>query len=145
MILLWADCATGYKLLLTRWPWILLKAALSMSLNTKDKLLVGRKILKMTSRPGFFDGGNTRVSFQMSGKSADCNELLMIFVRTGTRSSHLLTDVDGIGSRGQDLRAALWLSCLTSRTNSIIKVENDGTISSRTADGVSSYESESVY
>ena len=25
------DCATGYKLLQTRWPWIWLKAALSMS------------------------------------------------------------------------------------------------------------------
>ena len=37
--LLQADCATGYKLLRTRWPWIWLKAALSMSLDTKDKLL----------------------------------------------------------------------------------------------------------
>ena len=70
----------------------------------------------------------------MSGKDPDCNELLMIFVRTGKRSAHLLTSVYGIGSREQDLRAAFWISCLTSRTDSIIKVGNDGTISSRTAD-----------
>ena len=147
---LWADCATGCKLLLTgckllltRWPWIWLKASLSMSLDTKDKLLMGRNILNMTSRPGFFNNGKTRASFQMSGKGPDCNELSMIFVRTGTRSSHLLTNVDGIGSREQDLRAAFWISCLTSRTDSIINVGNDGTISSRTADGASSSEIES--
>ena len=46
----------------------------------------------------------------------------------------MLTSVDGIGSRGQDLRAEFWISCLTSRTDSIVKVGNDGTVSSKTAD-----------
>ena len=101
-----------------------------MSLDTKDKLLTGRKFLKMTSRPGFFNSGKTKASFQISGKHPDCNELLTIFVRTGRRSSHLLTSVDGIGSRGQDLRAEFWISCLTSRTDSIVKVGNGGTVSS---------------
>ena len=74
----------------------------------------------------------------------DCNELLMIFVRTGWRSSHLLTGVDGIGSREKDLRDALWISCLTSQTDSIIKVGNDSIMSSRTAGGVPSSGSKSV-
>ena len=102
-----------------------------MSLDTKDKLLTGRKFLKMTSRPGFFNSGKTKASFQILGKHPDCNELhlLMIIVRTGRRSSHLLTSADGIGSRGQDLRAEFWISCLTSRTDSIVKVENGGTVS----------------
>ena len=46
----------------------------------------------------------------------------------------MLTSVDGIGSRRQDLRAEFWISCLTSRTDSNVKVRNDGTDSSRTAD-----------
>ena len=75
----------------------------------------------------------------MSGKSPDYNELLMIFVRIGRRSSHLLASVDG-----QDLRDTFWISCFTSQTDGIIKVGNDGTISSRTAGGVSSSGSESV-
>ena len=88
----------------------------------------------MTSRPGFFHSGKTKASFQISGKRTDCDELLTIFVRTGRRSSHLLTSVDGMGSRGQDLRAEFWISGLTSRTDSIVKVGNDGRVSSRTAD-----------
>ena len=67
-----------------------------MSLDTKDKLLTGRKLLKMTLRPGFFNSGKTKASFQISEKHPDCNELLTIFVRTGRRSSHLLTSVDGL-------------------------------------------------
>ena len=98
----------------------------------------------MTSRPGFFNSGKTKAFFQISGKHRDCNKLLTIFARTGRRSSHLLISVDGIGSRGQDLRAEFWISCLTSRTDSIVKVGNDGTVSSRTADRVSSSGSESV-
>ena len=98
-------------------------------------------LLKMTSRPGFFNSGNTKASFQISGKHPHCNELLTIFVRTGRRSSHLLTSVDGIGSRGQDLRAEFWISCLTSRTDSIVKVGNGGKVS---ADEVSSSGYESV-
>ena len=88
----------------------------------------------MTSRPGFFHSGKTKASFQISGKRTDCDELLTIFVRTGRRSSNLLTSVDGMGSRGQDLRAEFWISGLTSRTDSIVKVGNDGRVSSRTAD-----------
>ena len=89
-------------------------------------------LLKMTSRPGFFNSGKTKAPFQTSGKHPDCNDLLLIFVRTGRISSHLLTSVDGIGSRMQDLRAEFWISCITSRTDSIVKVRNDGTDSSRT-------------
>ena len=96
----------------------------------------------MTSRPGFFHSGKTKASFQISGKRTDCDELLTIFVRTERRSSHLLTSVDGMGSRGQDLRAEFWISCLTSRTNSIVKVGNDGRVSSRTADRVPSSDSD---
>ena len=98
----------------------------------------------MISRPGFFKSGKTKASFQISKKRPDYDELLTIFVRTGKRSSHLLTSVDGIGSRGQDLREEFWKSCLTSRTDSIVKVGNDGTVSSRTVDRVSSTGSESV-
>ena len=96
----------------------------------------------MTSRPGFFNSGKTKASFQISGKHPDCDELLTIFVRTGRRSSHLLTSVDGMGSRGQDLRAEFWISCLTSRTDSIVKVGNDGRVSSKTADRVPSSDSD---
>ena len=113
-----------------------------MSLDTKDKLLTLRKFLKITSRPGFFNSGKTKASFQISGKHPDCNELLTIFVTTGRRSSHLLTSVDCLGSRGQDLRAEFWISCLTSRTDSIVKVGNGGIVSS--ADEVSSSGYESV-
>ena len=49
-----------------------------MSLDTKDKLLTGRKFLKMTSRPGFFNSEKTTAFFQMSGKSPDCNELYSV-------------------------------------------------------------------
>ena len=98
----------------------------------------------MIWRPGFFNSGKTKVSFQISGKHPDGNELLTIFAGTGKRSSHLLTSVDGIGSRGQDLREEFWISCLTCRTDSIVKVGNDGTVSSRTVDRVSSTGSESV-
>ena len=98
----------------------------------------------MIWRPGFFNSGKSKASFQISGKHPDCNELLTIFVGTGKRSSHLLTSVDGIGSRGQDLREEFWISCLTCRTDSIVKVGNDGTVSSRTVDRVSSTGSESV-
>ena len=96
----------------------------------------------MTSRPGFFNSGKTKASFQISGKRPDCDELLTIFVRTGRRSSHLLTSVDGMGSRGQDLRAEFWISCLTSRTDSIVKAGNDGRVSSKTADRVPSSDSD---
>ena len=113
-----------------------------MSLDTRDKLLTGRKFLKMTSGLGFFNSGKTKASFHISGKHPDCNELLTIFVRTGRRSSHLLTSVDGIGSRGHVLRAEFWISCLTSRTHSIVKVGNGDTVSS--ADELSSYRYESV-
>ena len=92
-----------------------------MSLDTKDKLLTGRKFFKMISRLGFYNSVKTKASFQISVKHPDFNELLTIFVRTGRRSSHLLTSVDGIGSRGQDLRAEFWISCLTSRTDSTEK------------------------
>ena len=115
-----------------------------MSLDTKDKLLMGRKFFKMISRPGFFNSGKTKASFQISGKRPDCNELLTIFVGSGKRSSHLLTSVDGIGSRGQDSKEEFWISCLTCRSDSIVKVGNDGTVSSRTVDRVSSTGSESV-
>ena len=66
-----------------------------MSLGKKDKLFTGRKILKMTSRPGFFNSEKTRASFQMSGKSPDCNELLTIFVRT--RKEEILTFANQCG------------------------------------------------
>ena len=54
--------------------------------------------------------------------------------------------MDGIGSQREDLRAEFWISCLTSRTDNIVKVGNDGTVSSRTADAdsVSSSGSQSV-
>ena len=78
----------------------LIESSPPMSLDTKDKLPMGRKSLKITARPGFFNGGKTRASFEMSGESPDCNELLMISVRAGRRSAHLLTSVDGTGSRG---------------------------------------------
>lgn len=82
--LLYADYATGYKLLLTRWPWIWLNTAVSMSFDTKDKLLKGRKFKKMTSRPGFLNSGKTKSSFQMSGKRPGCIIIcLTIFVKTG--------------------------------------------------------------
>ena len=84
---------------------------------------------KITTRLGFFNSGKNKASFQISGKRPDCNELT-IFVRTGRRYSHLLTSVDGIGLRGHDLRAEFWISCLTSRTDSIVKVANDDTVSS---------------
>ena len=113
-----------------------------MSLDTKDKLLTGRKFLKMTLRPGFFNSGKTKAYFQISGKHSDCNELLTIILRTGRRSSHLLTNVDSIGSRGQVFRAEFWISCLTSRIDSIVKEGNGGTVSS--ADEVSSSRYESV-
>ena len=94
-----------------------------MSLGKKDKLFTGRKFLKMTSRPGFFNSEKTRASFQMSGKSPDCNclradvsyflcwcnkgnrrrlhagkdcnELLTIFVRT--RKEEILTFANQCG------------------------------------------------
>ena len=75
-----------------------------MSFDTNGKLLTGRKFLNNKSRPGFFNSGETKASFQSLGKCPDCSKVLMMFVRTGRGTSRLLTSVDGIGSRGQDLR-----------------------------------------
>ena len=62
--------------------------------------------------------------------------MLVMFVRTGIRTWHLLTSMDGTGSRGQDFRVELCISSLTSLSDNIVKAGNGGAQSATAADGV---------
>ena len=97
-----------------------------MSFDKKAKLLTGLKFLNMISRPGFLSNGPTTTSFQDLGKCPASNDLLMIVVMTGRRTSHLLTKREGIGSSGQDFNVELWISDLTLLADRILNADNDG-------------------
>ena len=111
-----------------------------MSFDTNGKLLTGRKpeagsgvLLNNKSRQGFFNSGKAKASFQSSGKCPDCSEVLMMFVKNLT----FAYQCGWHGSRGQDLRAEFWMSSLTSLSDSIVKVGNDGADSASAAHRVS--------
>ena len=62
-------------------------AALSDSLEAKERLLIGLKFLNATCKPTFFSAGKSNAYFHASGKWPDINERLTIEVRKGSRMS----------------------------------------------------------
>lgn len=50
------------------------------------------------SRPGFLSNGKTKASLQATGNLPDFKDILINLVSTGSRTSHRLTKVEGIGS-----------------------------------------------
>ena len=85
------------------WLWVWLQTADSVSFETNCKLLTGPKFLKRMW-PGFLSNGKNRASYQATGNWPDFKDIVINLVRTGSRTSHRLTKVEGIGSRGQDFR-----------------------------------------
>ena len=98
-------------------------------LRNKCKLLTGRKFLKRMSRPGFLSNGKTKAFFQATGNWPDFKDILINLVSTGSRTSHRLTKVEGIGSRAQDFRDECCIrdftSCSVNILNSVRWTKDD--------------------
>ena len=101
----------------------------SVSFETNGRLLTGRKCLKRISRPGFLSNGGTKASFQATGNWPDFKDMLINLVSTGSRTSHRLTRVEGIGSRKQDFKDECCIrdftSCSVNISNSVRWTKDD--------------------
>ena len=60
----------------------------SLNLEISDRLLIGRKLLKVSSRPVFFRSGTTRADFQIDWTLPDVSEKLIICVKIGDSFDH---------------------------------------------------------
>ena len=112
----------------SKWSWSTpqfnksMFARIEWNFECIGKLLTGRKFLKGMSRPGFLSNGKTKASFQATGNWPDFKDILINLVSTGSRTSHRLTKVEGIGSRAQDFRDECCIRDFTSCSVNILNL-----------------------
>ena len=74
----------------------------------------------------FFVGNDkTRASFQATGNCPDFKDILINLVSTGSRTSHRLNKVEGIGSRAQDFKDKSCMRDFTSCSVNFVGVDTE--------------------
>ena len=69
----------------------------------------------------FVSNGKTRASFQATGNCPDFKDILINLVSAGSRTSHRLSKVEGIGSRAQDFKDKC---CMRDFTSCSVNISN---------------------